>query len=41
MESNNTFIRKEIDSDLLIHNPDIGEVHVLNDTAKVICDRPI
>jgi len=41
MESNNTFIRKEIDSDLLIHNPDIDEVRILNYTARVIYDRPI
>lgn len=30
------FIRKEVDSDLLIYNSDIDEVHILNDTAKAI-----
>jgi hypothetical protein len=35
-ESKGTFIRKEVDSDLLIYNPDIDEVHILNDTAKAI-----
>ena len=36
MKSNSKLINKEIDSDMLIYNPDIDEVHVLNDTAKAI-----
>ena len=30
------FIAKEIDSDLMLYDPDIDEVHILNGTAQAI-----
>ena len=36
MKRKSSLIAKEVDSDLMLYNPEIDEVHILNPTGKAI-----